>query len=71
MKPTTYQTLTKARSKAILNQAREDIAALLSKRYEDIEEAYRILAITGELYVGITGEEPEPVQVRAFTERTA
>lgn len=67
----TTQPLTKARSRQILLQAREDVAALLSRKYEDIEEAYRILAITSELYVGITGEEPEPVQIRAFTERTA
>lgn len=51
------QQLTKARARTILDEAREDIALLLTRRYEDIEEAHRLLAITAELYVGITGEE--------------
>jgi hypothetical protein len=58
------QPLTKARARLVLLQAREDIAMLMARKYEDLEEAYRLLSITTELYEGITGEEPPEFQVR-------
>lgn len=54
-----------------LLQAREDVAALMTRRYEDIREGYRLLDITGELYEGITGEEAPEVEVRASMERAS
>lgn len=58
--------LTKARAKEVLEQARMDIALLMSRRYEDQLEMARLLTITAELYEGITGEEVEPVQIKAL-----
>ena len=57
--------LTTKRAAEALRQAREDIALLMSRRVEDQAEYHRLLQITGELYEGITGEEVEPVQLRA------
>lgn len=63
--------LTRSRARAVLLQAREDVAALLNRRYEDIEESYRLLSITGELYAGLTGEEPPDLEVRTSIGRAA
>lgn len=60
--------LTKARARSILEQAREDIAMLLSKQFETQAEIYRLLAINSELYEGITGEEAPEFRVRAERE---
>lgn len=51
--------LTKTRARQVLLQAREDVAALMQRTYESLEEQHRILQITGELYEGLTGE-PAP-----------
>lgn len=58
------QQLTVTRAKAVLLQAREDVALLMARKYEDLEECYRILTITAELYEGITGEEAPEMRVQ-------
>lgn len=57
--------LTKAHAAEILEQARMDIALLMSQQTETSAQLHRLIGITGELYEGITGEEPEPLQIRA------
>lgn len=59
------QVLTKARAKEVLEQARLDIALLMSQQVETTAQLHRLIGITGELYEGITGEEVEPIQIRA------
>ena len=59
------QVLTKARAKEVLEQARMDIAQLMSQQVETTAQLHRLIGITGELYEGITGEEVEPIQIRA------
>lgn len=49
--------LTKSRAVAQMLKSREDIAQLIQRQHESLEELYRLLAINGELYEGLTGEE--------------
>ena len=51
------QVLTKARAKEVLEQARLDIALLMSQQVETTAQLHRL--------IGITGEEVEPIQIRA------
>ena len=57
--------LTKARARECLEQAREDIAMLLSRQFETQAEMHRLLAITGELYEGILHEDAPEYRVEA------
>lgn len=63
--------LTKGAARRALLLAREDIARMLSRHFEDVEGLYRALAINSELYEGITGEEAPEVAVRSFVERAS
>lgn len=57
--------ITKGRAREALLRAREDINLLMRRQIESQQEIYRLLAITEELYEGITGEDAPPVELRA------
>jgi hypothetical protein len=59
------QRLTKERARAVLEEARADIAMLLTRQFEQQAELYRVLAITGELYEGILHEDAPEYRVEA------
>lgn len=58
------QPLTKARARQLLEQSREDVAVLLAKQYETLEEIHRLLLINNELHLGILGEEAPELHIR-------
>lgn len=51
-----------------LERSREDIAMLLSRRYEDLEDAYRLLDMNGQMWRGILKENPPEYQPRMLRE---
>ena len=69
--PEGTQRLTKERARYVLEQAREDIAMLLSRQFETQEEIYRLLSINTELYEGILHEAAPEMSVRAHSERVS
>lgn len=60
--------LTKSEARKLLQQAREDVALLLQRRTEDLEECYRLLTITGTLHLAILGEEAPEFRLTAQLE---
>lgn len=58
--------LTKARAKARLLQARADIAATIGNAQRTLQEQYRLLEINTELYEGVCGETPPPVEFETY-----
>lgn len=63
--------LTKARARSILQQAREDIAMLMSRQFETQQEIHRLLQINTELFEGLTGEEAPEMHVRPVFEEAS
>lgn len=59
------QPLTKARARQLLEQSREDIAHLLTVRYETDREITRLIIANDELYMGILGEEAPALEIEA------
>lgn len=55
---------TKRDARRVLEQSREDIAALLSKNYESLEEQYRLLDMNTQMWRGVLKEEPPEYQPR-------
>lgn len=55
-------------ARRVLGQAREDIAALLSRNYESLEEQYRLLEMNSELWRGLLKEDPPEYQARMTRE---